>query len=125
MRSTRWRFSLTHNLTDVAGLLIAWGAVIAARKPPSDRFSYGFGRSTILAALANSIAILVGVGAVVLESVQRFSDPVVVPAVGVLIVAAIGIVINAGTAMLFSKDRRHDLRILRTITATISATASA
>ena len=98
-----------HNLTDVAGLLIAWGAVIAARKPPSDRFSYGFGRSTILAALANSIAILVGVGAVVLESVQRFSDPVVVPAVPVLIVAAIGIVINAGTAMLFSKDRHHDL----------------
>lgn len=98
-----------HNLTDVAGLLIAWGAVIAARKPPSDRFSYGFGRSTILAALANSIAILVGVGAVVLESTRRFSDPVVVPAMPVIIVAAIGIAVNAGTAMLFSTDRHHDL----------------
>ena len=83
-----------HNLTDVAGLLIAWGAVIAARKPPSGRFSYGFGRSTILAALANSIAILVGVGAVVWESVQRFSDPVIVPPVPVLIVAVIGITIS-------------------------------
>ena len=98
-----------HNLTDVAGLLIAWGAVIAARKPPSDRFSYGFGRSTILAALANSIAILVGVGAVILESVQRFSDPVVVPAMPVVLIAATGIAVNAGSAMLFSKDRHHDL----------------
>ncbi len=98
-----------HNLTDVVGLLIAWGAVIVARKPPSERFSYGFGRSTILAALANSIAILLGVGAVVWESVQRFSDPVIVPPVPVLIVAVIGIAINAGTAMLFSKERRHDL----------------
>lgn len=98
-----------HNLTDVAGLLIAWGAVVAARKPPSDRFSYGFGRSTILAALANAIAILVGVGAVVLESVHRLSDPVTVPALPVLLVAVVGIVVNAGTALLFSKDRHNDL----------------
>jgi cobalt-zinc-cadmium efflux system protein len=98
-----------HNLTDVAGLLIAWGAVIAARRPPSGRFSYGFGRTTILAALANAVAILIGVGAVVLESVQRFSDPVAVPALPVLLVAVVGIAINAGTAMLFNKDRHHDL----------------
>jgi len=98
-----------HNLIDVAGLLIAWGAVIASRRPPSDRFSYGLGRTTILAALANAIAILIGVGAVVLESIQRFSDPVTVPALPVLLVALIGIAINAGTAMLFSKDRQHDL----------------
>jgi cobalt-zinc-cadmium efflux system protein len=98
-----------HNLIDVAGLLIAWGAVIASRRPPSDRFSYGHGRTTILAALANAIAILIGVGAVVLESIQRFSDPVTVPALPVLLVALIGIAINAGTAMLFSKDRQHDL----------------
>ncbi|MEX0752723.1 MAG: cation diffusion facilitator family transporter [Xanthobacteraceae bacterium] len=98
-----------HNLTDVAGLLIAWGAVIATRQPPSDRFSYGLGRTTILAALANAIAILIGVGAVVLESVQRFSDPVTVPALPVLLVAVVGIAINAGTALLFSKDRHDDL----------------
>jgi cobalt-zinc-cadmium efflux system protein len=98
-----------HNLTDVAGLLIAWGAHVAARRPPSERFSYGFGRTTILAALANAIAILIGVGAVVLESVQRFSDPLTVPAAPILVVAAVGIAINAGTAMLFRRDRRHDL----------------
>lgn len=98
-----------HNLTDVGGLLIAWGASVAARRPPSERFSYGFGRTTILAALGNAIAILIGVGAVVLESVQRFSEPAVVPAVPVLIVAAVGIAINAGTALLFNKDRHDDL----------------
>jgi len=98
-----------HNLTDVAGLLIAWGAAAASQQPPSDRFTYGFGRSTILAALANAIAILVGVGAVILESAQRLSEPIAVPALPVLIVAGIGIAINAGTALLFSKDRRHDL----------------
>jgi cobalt-zinc-cadmium efflux system protein len=98
-----------HNLTDVAGLLIAWAAAVAAQKPPSDRFTYGFGRSTILAALGNAIAILVGVGAVVWESVQRFSDPVALQALPVLIVAAVGIAINAGTAVLFRKDREHDL----------------
>lgn len=98
-----------HNLTDVAGLLIAWGAAVASRRPPTDRFTYGFGRSTILAALGNAIAILVGVGAVILESAQRLSEPIAVPALPVLIVASIGIAINAGTALLFSKDRQHDL----------------
>lgn len=84
-------------------------AAVAAQKPPSDRFTYGFGRSTILAALGNAIAILVGVGAVVWESVQRFSEPVALQALPVLIVAAVGIAINAGTALLFRKDREHDL----------------
>ncbi|MBN8968139.1 MAG: cation transporter [Rhizobiales bacterium] len=98
-----------HNLTDVAGLLIAWGAAVAARKPPTDRFTYGLGRSTILAALANAIAILVGVGAVIWESIHRFSDPVAVPALPVLVVAVVGIAINAGTALLFRRDRHDDL----------------
>lgn len=98
-----------HNLIDVAGLLIAWGAAIAARKPPSERFTYGFGRATILAALGNAIAILIGVGAVVLEAVQRFSSPVELKALPVLIVAAIGIAINTGTALLFQKTRKNDL----------------
>ncbi len=98
-----------HNLIDVAGLLIAWGAAIAARKPPSERFTYGFGRATILAALGNAIAILIGAGAVVLEAVQRFSSPVELQALPVLIVAAIGIAINTGTALLFQKTRKNDL----------------
>ena len=98
-----------HNLTDVAGLLIAWGAVIVSKRPPSERFSYGYGRSTVLAALANGIAILVGVGAVIWEAVHRFSDPVSVPAGTILVVALIGIVVNAGTALLFRESRHTDL----------------
>jgi cobalt-zinc-cadmium efflux system protein len=98
-----------HNLIDVAGLLIAWGAAFAAQKPPSERFTYGFGRATILAALGNAIAILIGVGAVAWEAVQRFSESVAVQALPVLIVATMGIAVNAGTALLFRKDRQHDL----------------
>lgn len=98
-----------HNLTDVAGLLIAWGAAVLAKRPPTGEFSYGFGRSTILAALANAVAILVGAGAVILEAVHRFNDPVSVPAGVVLLVAMVGIGINAGTALLFNRDRHTDL----------------
>ncbi|WP_373503614.1 cation diffusion facilitator family transporter [Aestuariivirga sp.] len=98
-----------HNLTDVAGLLIAWGAAVMSRRPPSELFTYGLGRSTIMAALANAAAILVGVGAVVWEAVQRFSEPVTIQAAPVLVVALIGIAVNAGTALLFRKERQHDL----------------
>jgi cobalt-zinc-cadmium efflux system protein len=98
-----------HNLTDVAGLLIAWGAAVLAARPPSSRFTYGFGRSTILAALANAVTILIGVGAVIWEAVQRFSEPVEVPAATILAVALVGIAINTGTALLFRKSRRSDL----------------
>lgn len=98
-----------HNLTDVAGLLIAWGATVAANVPPSQKFTYGLGRATILAALTNAIAILVGAGAVVWEAIHRLSEPVTVPAQMVIIVATIGIVVNAGTAVLFRKERSHDL----------------
>jgi cobalt-zinc-cadmium efflux system protein len=98
-----------HNLTDVAGLLIAWGAATLARRPPTLRHTYGLGRTTILAALANAISILVGVGAIIWEAIQRFAEPTPVVAGTVLWVAAIGIAVNAGTAMLFLKDRHSDL----------------
>lgn len=98
-----------HNVTDVAGLLIAWGAVLAARRPPSRRFTYGLGRSTILAALANALIILIGVGAVLWEALQRLGDPVAVAPVPVLVVAAVGILVNGGTALLFVRARRRDL----------------
>jgi cobalt-zinc-cadmium efflux system protein len=98
-----------HNLTDVAGLLIAWGAAVLANRPPSSRFTYGFGRATILAALANAIAILIGVGAVLWEAVQRLSQPVEVPGATILVVALVGIGINTGTALLFRKSRHSDL----------------
>ncbi len=98
-----------HNLTDVGGLLIAWGAAVLARRRGSARFTYGLGRGTILAALANAIAILVGVGAVVWEAVRRLGEPVDVAAGTVLAVAALGIAVNAGTALLFRRQRAHDL----------------
>jgi cobalt-zinc-cadmium efflux system protein len=98
-----------HNLTDVAGLLIAWGAAGLSRRQPTPRHTYGLGRATILAALANAIAILGGVGAIAWEAVQRFGEPSPVVASTVLWVAAVGIAVNAGTAMLFLKDRHSDL----------------
>jgi cobalt-zinc-cadmium efflux system protein len=98
-----------HNLTDVAGLLIAWGAVAASRLRPNARHTYGFGRATILAALANAVAILVGVGAVMWEAVGRLASPPEVPGLPVLLVATVGIGINIGTALLFRGHGAHDL----------------
>lgn len=97
------------NMTDVAGLLIAWGASVLATRPPTSRFTYGFGRATILAALANAVAILIGVGAVIWEAVQRFLEPVAVPGATILGVALVGIAINTGTALLFRTSRHSDL----------------
>lgn len=98
-----------HNLTDVAGLLLAWGAAALAGRRPSARFTYGLGRGTILAALANAVAILVGVGAVVWEAVDRLAAPPPVAGGVVLAVALVGIAVNAGTALLFREQARHDL----------------
>lgn len=98
-----------HNLTDVAGLLIAWGAVIAGRLRPNPRHTYGFGRATILAALANAGTILVGVGAVTWEALGRLAAPPPVPGMPVLVVASVGIAVNLGTALLFRGHGAHDL----------------
>ncbi len=98
-----------HNVTDVAGLLIAWGAAVAAKLPPKGRFTYGFGRSTVLAALANAIALLVGVGAVLWESIQRLGEPIAVAGLPILVVAGLGILVNGGTALLFTRARHSDL----------------
>lgn len=98
-----------HNLTDAGGLLIAWGAAAAARLGPRGAFSFGFGRGTILAALANAIAILIGVGVVLAEALSRIGDPPPVSAGLVGWVAALGIAVNAGTALLFMKAAAHDL----------------
>lgn len=100
-----------HNLTDVFGLLIAWGAFSIARRRPTERHTYGLGRATILAALANGIALLIGVGALVHEAIGRMLVPQPVAAATILWVAAIGIVINLGTALLFAKDRSRDINV--------------
>lgn len=98
-----------HNLTDVAGLLIAWGAAVLAKRAVTARHTWGLGRATILAALFNAIAILVGVGAVTWEAVQRLSDPVAVPGLTVMLVALVGIGVNTGSALLFMSARKGDL----------------
>ena len=94
-----------HNLGDVFGLVLAWAASAAAKKTPSLRYTYGFRSSSILAALANAIILLIAVGAIALEAVQRFGSPEPVAATSVMIVAAIAILVNGGTALLFMKGQ--------------------
>ncbi len=100
-----------HNLSDVLGLVIAWGASIAARRAPSGRFTYGFRASTILAALANAVFLLVATGAIGWEAILRLREPEPVAGVTVMVVAGIGIVINGFTAMLFARGREDDINI--------------
>ncbi|MCG7347993.1 cation diffusion facilitator family transporter [Sphingomonas sp. ACRSK] len=100
-----------HNLSDVLGLLIAWGGAELAKRPTSKRFTYGLRGSSILAALANALVLLVAVGAIALEAFRRLSDPQPIEAGPVMIVAAIGILVNLGTAMLFASGRKGDVNI--------------
>ncbi|RJY09095.1 cation diffusion facilitator family transporter [Aurantiacibacter aquimixticola] len=100
-----------HNLSDVLGLLIAWGASVAAKKPPSARFTYGLKSSTILAAFANAVLLLVAIGAILFETIHRFIDPVEPEGWTMIWVAGIGIVINTATALMFMRGRKHDLNI--------------
>lgn len=100
-----------HNLSDVLGLLIAWGATVMAAKPASARFTYGYKSSSILAALANAALLLVAIGAILFETIQRLVDPAPVQGMTMIVVAGIGIVINTATALLFASGRKHDLNI--------------
>ena len=99
-----------HNLSDVLALLLAWGASIAARKAPTERFTYGYKSSTILAALANAGLLLVAIGAILFETLHRISEPATVQGETMAIVAGIGILINAGTAAMFMRGQ-HDINI--------------
>jgi cobalt-zinc-cadmium efflux system protein len=100
-----------HNLSDVLGLVVAWGASIAARRAPSGRFTYGFRASTILAALANAVFLLVATGAIGWEAILRLREPEPVAGVTVMVVAGLGILINGFTAMLFARGRKDDINI--------------
>lgn len=100
-----------HNLSDVLGLAVAWGGAALARAAPSKRFTYGLKGSTILAALLNALLLLVALGAIALEAVQRFSTPSPTPGLTVSLVAGIGILVNAGTALLFASGRKGDVNI--------------
>jgi cobalt-zinc-cadmium efflux system protein len=100
-----------HNLSDVLGLLLAWGANFLAQRKPTGRHTYGWRKSTTLAALTNAIILLVAMGGIAWEAVQRFSDPLPVAGKTIIIVAAIGVVINTATALLFLSGRKQDLNI--------------
>lgn len=98
-----------HNLGDVLGLGLAWAAAALARRRPTDRHTYGWRRATLLSPLANSILLMVFSGALGWEAVRRFSAPPSIPALPVIIVAAIGIAVNLGTAWLVRDGHSHDL----------------
>lgn len=100
-----------HNISDVLGLVIAWIAVWLGKKAPSNKRTYGFKRSSILSALFNAVFLLVAIGAIAWEAIQRFSSPQPVAGKTVIIVALIGIVINGLTAFLFMSGRKNDLNI--------------
>jgi cobalt-zinc-cadmium efflux system protein len=100
-----------HNLSDVLGLALAAGASILARRGANERYTYGLRSSSILAALANAVLLLLACGAIAWESVHRFSQPPVVAGQTVTLVALIGVVINGFSAWLFAKGRKDDLNI--------------
>jgi cobalt-zinc-cadmium efflux system protein len=100
-----------HNLGDVFGLLLAWAAAYLGRRPPTSRRTYGWGRGTILAALANAAVLLIGVGAIGIEALHRLLTPQPVQTGVVMVVAAVGILVNGGSALLFLRDRAHDLNV--------------
>jgi cobalt-zinc-cadmium efflux system protein len=100
-----------HNFGDVLGLLVAWGAATLAKRLPTPARTYGWGRGTILASLTNAVVLLLGCGAIAIEAIQRFGDPRPVGGTVVMLVAALGIVINGGTALLFMRGRASDLNI--------------
>jgi len=100
-----------HNLGDVLGLVLAWAGTVLARRGPTPRRTYGMRRFSILAAIANAGLLLVAVGAISVEAVERIRHPAPVAGGIVSIVALIGIVINLGTALGFMRGREHDLNI--------------
>ena len=100
-----------HNFGDVLGLLLAWAAAFLGRRPPTSRRTYGWGRGTILAALANAAVLLIGVGAIGIEALHRLMTPEPVQTGLVMVVAAVGILVNGGSALLFLRDRGHDLNM--------------
>jgi cobalt-zinc-cadmium efflux system protein len=100
-----------HNLSDALGLVAAWLATVLARRPPTARFSYGLKGSSILAALFNAVFLLVVMGGLSWEAIRRLFEPAPVAGKTVMVVAAIGLVLNAATAWLFVSGRKGDINI--------------
>ncbi len=100
-----------HNLSDVMGLLMAWAASNLARRSPTERFTYGLRRTSVLAALFNAILLLVSIGAIAWEAIRRIRQPEPVLGQTMIWVAAAGVVINGITAWMFARGRKGDLNI--------------
>ena len=98
-----------HNLGDVMGLALAWGAAVIAKRPPTERHTYGWRRATLLSPLANALLLVAFSGALAWEAIRRFSSPPEIPALPVIVVAAIGIVVNLGGAWLVRDGHDRDL----------------
>jgi cobalt-zinc-cadmium efflux system protein len=100
-----------HNLSDVGGLLLAWAGVAAGRLAPNDRHTYGWRRGSILASFANAVLLLVAMGSLAWEAAHRLRSPVAVDGMTVVVIATVGVGINAATAALFFHGRKGDLNI--------------
>jgi cobalt-zinc-cadmium efflux system protein len=100
-----------HNLGDVGTLLLAWGASLLAGARPTERRTYGLRRATILAALASAVLLVIALLGIAWEAVARLGQPAPVASVTVMLVAGVGIVVNAATALLFVRGSRHDLNL--------------
>jgi cobalt-zinc-cadmium efflux system protein len=100
-----------HNFSDVIALLLAWGATWLAGRQPTQRHTYGYRRASILAALFNAGLLFVAVGGIAVEAINRIQEPAAVAGWTVVVVAALGIIINGATALLFMRGRHSDLNI--------------
>jgi cobalt-zinc-cadmium efflux system protein len=100
-----------HNLSDVIGLVLAWGGALAGRLRPDARHTYGWKRASILAAFINAMLLLVAMGSLAWEAVHRLQSPQPIEGVTIMVVAGIGIVVNTATALLFMRGRDDDLNI--------------
>ena len=100
-----------HNFSDVIALLLAWAAVWLARKRPTQQHTYGYRRASILAALINAGLLLIAVGGIAVEAINRILEPADVAGWTVVLVATLGIVVNGATALLFMRGRHGDLNI--------------
>jgi len=100
-----------HNLSDVVSLVLAMLAFKLAKVKANDKYTYGYKKSTILVSLLNAVILLIAVGAILVESIEKLQHPSEVPGTAIAWVAGIGVIINGVTAMLFMKDKEKDLNV--------------
>ncbi|MEO6359234.1 MAG: cation diffusion facilitator family transporter [Sphingomicrobium sp.] len=100
-----------HNLSDVLGLIVAWAGATMARRSRSPRFTFGLKKASILAALINALLLLLAVGAIIAEAIRRLFHPAPADGMTIILVAAVGILINGTTVLLFARGRHHDINM--------------